>query len=83
MVLPAHQRKGIGSAMLRHGFEKLGAAEVPIWLITQMNGHELYKKFGFEEVEVVDVDLSEYTGLYRGYGVYRSICMLRQPGPLA
>ena len=82
MVLPAHQRMGIGSAMLKHGLEELGADKVAVWLITQMNGHALYEKFGFEKVESIDVDLSEYTGPYRGFGVYRNICMVRRPGGL-
>ena len=34
MVLPAYQKQGIGSALFRHGFEKLGANELPVWLVT-------------------------------------------------
>lgn len=80
MVHPAYQRKGIGSAMLQYGFETLGADKVLIWLITQMRGRDLYQKFGFEDVDVLDIDFSEYTGPYRGFGVHRNICMVRQPG---
>lgn len=71
---------GIGSALFRHAFETLGADEVPIWLVTQMRGRQMYLKFGFEDVDVLDVDFSEYTGPYRGFGLHRSICMVRQPG---
>ena len=80
MVLPAHQRMGIGSALLRYGFENLEADKVPIWLITQMRGRAMYQKFGFEDFDVLDVDFSEFAGPYRGFGVHRSICMVRQPG---
>ena len=80
MVHPSHQRRGIGSALLQHGFHTLGADTVPIWLITQMCGRNLYAKFGFEDVDVLDVDFAEYMGPYRGYGVHRNICMVRQPG---
>ena len=80
MVLPAYQRRGIGSALLRHGFEELGADELPIWLVTQMRGRAIYLKCGFEDVDVSDIDFSEYAGLHRDFGVYRSICMVRQPG---
>lgn len=80
MVLPAYQRLGIGSALLRYGFEELGADELPIWLVTQMRGRAMYLKSGFEDADVLDIDFSEYAGPYRGFGVHRSICMVRQPG---
>lgn len=80
MVHPSHQRHGIGSALLLHGFNTLGADKVPIWLITQMRGRNLYARFGFEDVDVLDVDFAEYMGPWRGYGVHRNICMVRQPG---
>ena len=80
MVLPAYQRMGIGTALLRYGFETLEADKVPIWLITQMRGRAMYRKFGFEDFDVLDADFAEFAGPYRGYGVHRSICMVRQPG---
>ena len=79
MVLPAWQRKGIGSAMFQYGFKELEADQLPIWLITQMRGRAMYQKFGFEDVGVLDIDFGEYIGSYRGFGVYRSVCMVRQP----
>ena len=82
MVLPDYQRKGIGSALFKHGFENLEADKLPIWIVTQMRGREMYNKFGFEDVDVLDIDYSEYAGPYRGFGVHRSICMIRQPGGL-
>ena len=83
MVLPAFQRMGIGSKLLQYGFEILGANTVPIWLVTQMRGRAMYLKFGFEDVDVIDSDLSEYAGPYQGFGVHRNICMIRQPGGVA
>ena len=74
------QRQGIGSALFRYGLEKLGADESPIWLVTQMRGRAMYLRFGFEDVDVVDIDLSEYAGPFQGFGVHRNICMVRQPG---
>lgn len=80
MVLPEFQRMGIGSALFRYAFENLGADEVPIWLVTQMRGRAMYLKHGFRDVEVIDIDLSEYAGPFQGFGVQRNICMIRQPG---
>ena len=74
------QRQGIGSALFRYGVEKLGADELPIWLVTQMRRRAMYLKFGFEDVDVVSIDLTEYAGPYQGFGVHRNICMVRQPG---
>ena len=79
MVLPEFQRMGIGSALLTYGLETLGANKRTIWLVTQMRGRELYRKFGFEDVDVLDIDLSEYAGPHRGFGLHRNICMIRKP----
>ncbi|KAF7967568.1 hypothetical protein HWV62_33767 [Athelia sp. TMB] len=79
-VVPAHQRRGIGSALLKYGFETLGAGELPVWLSTQMRGRNLYLKWGFKDVDSVDIDLKEFMGEWNGYGVHRSPCMVRMPG---
>ncbi|KAL8785419.1 MAG: hypothetical protein Q9195_008654 [Heterodermia aff. obscurata] len=83
MVVPAFQRMGVGSTLLQHGLELLGANKVPIWLVTQMRGRAIYLKFGFEDVEVIDFDLSDFAGPYQGFGIHRNICMVRQPGGVA
>lgn len=79
-VAPTHQRRGIGSALLKYGLETLEAGALPIWLSTQMRGRNLYLKWGFEDVDSVDIDLTEFGGDWSGYGVHRSPCMLRMPG---
>lgn len=80
MVLPQYQFKGIGSALLRHGFDDLGADQVPICLVTQLRGREIYLKFAFEDVDVIDIDMSDFAGPYRGFGIHRNVFMVRQPG---
>lgn len=79
MVLPSHQRRGIKTALMRHEFEELGADTLPTWLVTQVRGRQMYQTLGFEDVGVVDIDFSEFMGKYKGFGVHRNICMIRQP----
>ncbi|KZP25810.1 hypothetical protein FIBSPDRAFT_367977 [Athelia psychrophila] len=79
-VVPTHQRRGIGSALLKYGLDMLGAGALPVWLSTQMRGRNLYLKWGFEDVDSLDIDLKEFGGEWSGYGVHRSPCMLRMPG---
>ena len=79
MVRPGQQGRGIGSQMMRYGFEKLGADTLPCLVITQARLHEWYQKLDFEDVHVVDVDLAEYMGKYKGFGIHRSNVMVRPP----
>ena len=43
----------------------------------------MYQTLGFEDVGVVDIYFSEFMGPYRGFGMHRNICMVRQPGSAA
>ena len=43
--------------------------------------HDLYLRFGFVDMSHTDIDLNEWDNFkFRGFGVYRSYAMLRQPG---
>ena len=70
----------MGSALLRWGFEKFDLEMEKIWIQTQMRGRNVYRRYGWVDVENLDVDLSEWGGKMRGFGMHRSPCMLRQPG---
>ena len=82
-VKPGYQRRGIGETMLRWGFKQLELDKEQIWLTTQILGREFYRKFGWEDVDAVDTDLSTYLGKYRGFGIHRTVFMVREPGDLA
>ena len=82
-VLPAYQQKGVGTELLRWLFKTYGLDKELIWVNTQLRGRDnLYSKFGWQDMEVVDIDLSKYLGEGNGFGVHRSVGMLRYPGEL-
>ncbi|MCJ1312977.1 hypothetical protein MMC25_006653 [Agyrium rufum] len=78
-VLPAYQRKGIGTLLMVHAFveKSIDLNDSPIWLMAQNKGYKLYERFGFEVVEDLDIDLSQYTAPFAGYGIHRTRCMVR------
>ena len=80
MVHPAWQRRGVGSNMIQWAFEHLQLNTMPVWLSAQPDGYALYMRYGWKQVEVVDMDLSKWTGPNRGYGMHRTVCMLREAG---
>ena len=67
--------------MLRWGFATLDLDRQEIWITTQMLGREFYRKFGWQDIDAVDMDLSNYIGELRGFGVHRTACLVRKPGP--
>lgn len=50
-VLPAFQRRGIGSALIRHGLELLRERSVPLVFLEGAPGY--YSRFGFEAGETL------------------------------
>ena len=79
MVLPSHQRRGIGSAIIEFALESLELDRLPIWLYAQPDGHNLYQKLGWKDVENVEMQLAEWAGKGKGYGLHRTVCMIREP----
>ena len=79
-VLPKYQRQGIGTALLKWGFERFGLESEKVWIQTQMRGRNVYRRWGWTDVENFDVDLSRWAGPMKGFGVHRSPSMLRVPG---
>ena len=78
MIHPTWQRRGVGSAMIRWALEHLRPDTMPVWLCAQPDGYSLYLKLGWRDVEKVDMDLSKWISPYQGYGLHRTVCMVRE-----
>lgn len=62
-TLPEYRGYGIGSALIKKGLEEgTEMGLVDFWLESSNDGHALYEKFGFRDVEPVVMDLSQYGG---------------------
>jgi GNAT superfamily N-acetyltransferase len=70
---PRHQRRGVGSTLLRHGLERADRLSLPTYLDSGISGRPLYEKFGFEVKRDFPLDCTEYGG--RSGGTHW--CMLR------
>ncbi|KAI9704370.1 MAG: hypothetical protein M1836_007233 [Candelina mexicana] len=75
VVHPAYQRRGAGAKLLEWGLERADTLGIPSYLEASKAGYGLYQKHGYEEVDEVVTDM----GKWGGEGVYRHICMIRQP----
>ncbi|KAL6714502.1 hypothetical protein ACLMJK_007927 [Lecanora helva] len=79
MILPEWQGCGIGSSIIRWALEYLRLDSMPVWLNAQPDGYKLCKKFGWKDIGNVDIDLAEWAGPNKVYGIHRTVCMLRDP----
>ncbi|CEJ61483.1 hypothetical protein PMG11_10016 [Penicillium brasilianum] len=62
-TLPEYRGYGIGSALIKKGLEEgVEKGLVDFWLESSNDGHALYEKFGFQDVEPVVMDLAQYGG---------------------
>lgn len=59
---PTRHRLGAGSALLKWGCELADREKTTAWLESSPVGYSLYRKFGFEPVEVADLKLTELWG---------------------
>ena len=55
---PAYGRLGVGSALLRWGLELADQEGLNTWLESAPQGYPLYRRFGFEDVDVFDLPVA-------------------------
>ncbi|KAK2615479.1 hypothetical protein N8I77_002229 [Diaporthe amygdali] len=65
---PTRHRLGAGTALLKWGCELADRENKTAWLEASPAGYLLYRKFGFEDVEVQDLKVTETWGPVRSEG---------------
>jgi len=73
------QARGVGSAMLHAGMQRADKEGLLIWLEATPAGHPVYEHFGWKTVDSVEIDLSDFAGKDKGYGVYKYWGCIRMP----
>lgn len=76
IVSPQHQRKGIGALLLEDGLREADVQGLQVVLGASPEGIGLYRKYGFVDFEVMDLNLWEYEG-GEGMGIARHVVMHR------
>lgn len=59
---PNRQRLGAGAALLKHGLDLADSLGLPVRLEASPVGYGLYKKYGFEDIDVLDNPVTEKWG---------------------
>ncbi|KAI3337579.1 acyl-CoA N-acyltransferase [Xylariaceae sp. AK1471] len=60
IVSPSHQSRGVGSALIQYGNMIADNLGLCTWVHSSHQAYEAYKKFGFETVRELDIELDEY-----------------------
>jgi GNAT superfamily N-acetyltransferase len=73
--------RGVGRKLVEHIYSKYDLDKELVIVQTRAMSEGFYKKLGFVTVDSTDIDLSEWGGKGKGYGLHRSPQMLRYPKP--
>lgn len=76
VVSPTHQRQGLGSILVREGLAAADHDKARTYIEASPAGLELYKRFGWKEVEQIQIDMKPYGGT----GLAAEVCLIREPG---
>jgi GNAT superfamily N-acetyltransferase len=89
-ILPAYQRKGVGSAFYKVGTDMADKAQCKIWTHASEAGYPPLLKHGYEIFDTLTVDLDKYAdrpfiddeGKEQPWGTYTFRYMQRNPRPV-
>jgi len=68
IVSPSKQRLGAGSALVKWGTDLADELGLPCYLESSPSGYNMYKKHGFESIEVLDLNIGDLYGAVRNDG---------------
>ncbi|KAK5103112.1 hypothetical protein LTS08_003915 [Lithohypha guttulata] len=57
---PDHQRRGAAGLLVKWGVEEAKRYNLPLYVESSEAGHELYKKYGFKDLELHEIDMSRW-----------------------
>ncbi|KAK5083715.1 hypothetical protein LTR05_006219 [Lithohypha guttulata] len=57
---PDHQRRGAAGLLVKWGVEEAKRYNLPLYVESSEAGHELYKKYGFKDFELYEIDMSKW-----------------------
>lgn len=78
-VRPDCQGQGIGRRLVEDLYEKYDLDKELVIVQTRAMSEGFYQRLGWVTVDSTEMDLSEWGGKGRGYGVHRSPQMVRDP----
>lgn len=73
---PDHQRRGAAGLLLKQGIEDGKLHNVDLHLESSLRGHEFYKKYGFRDIDILELDLSKWGATEP----HRNWAMVCEPG---
>ena len=80
---PAHQGKGVGTALVHWATSRADDSHIPCWLQSSPVAHPMYYRAGFRNVGSLEIDLREFVlgakGGKWGWGPFEFRYMLRLP----
>ncbi|MCJ1239496.1 hypothetical protein MMC14_007492 [Varicellaria rhodocarpa] len=82
LVPPAFRDQEIVSELLTWGFTHFGLARETLWVVASVCERLTLLRYGWEDVDHADFDLSKWAGKNKGYGSYRMQMMIRRPKEL-
>ncbi|KAL9107644.1 MAG: hypothetical protein Q9227_007451 [Pyrenula ochraceoflavens] len=81
-VNPDRQRQGIGRQLIGYIYSKYDLDNERVFLFTRATSEGFYEKLGWVTADATEVDLSEWEGKGKGYGMHRAPQMVRGPKSL-
>lgn len=76
MTDPAYGRRGAAGLLIKWGIDEAKTNDLPLYVESSRKGHELYKRYGFKDIEAHEIDLSKFGAT----DLHRTWAMMIKPG---